>query len=66
MVVLFMLGRTTERLYGSLRFLAIYLFTGLTSSIASVLTPAAAAVDRKRRREMCSCLRGMRTVMQAS
>ena len=38
MVVLFMLGRTTERLYGSLRFLAIYLFTGLTSSIASVLT----------------------------
>lgn len=38
MLVLFMLGRTTERLYGSLRFLALYVFAGLTGSIASVLT----------------------------
>jgi rhomboid protease GluP len=38
MIVLFMLGRTTERFYGSLRFLALYVFAGLTGSIASVLT----------------------------
>ncbi|SDR31410.1 rhomboid protease GluP [Paraburkholderia fungorum] len=38
MIVLFMLGRTTERLYGSLRFLALYVFAGLIGSIASVLT----------------------------
>src|ERR1043165_7896397 len=31
-----------------------------------VLTPAAVAVDRKRRRVMRNCRRGMRMVMQAS
>ncbi|WP_429300937.1 rhomboid family intramembrane serine protease [Paraburkholderia sp. GAS199] len=37
MIVLYALGRTTERLYGNLRFLALYVFAGLTGSIGSLL-----------------------------
>ena len=37
MVALYAVGRLTERLYGNLRFLVLYLFAGLTGSIASVL-----------------------------
>jgi rhomboid protease GluP len=37
MVSLYLMGRLTERLYGNLRFLALYLFAGLTGSLTSVL-----------------------------
>ncbi|WP_153140699.1 rhomboid family intramembrane serine protease [Paraburkholderia agricolaris] len=37
MIALYAVGRLTERLYGNMRFLALYLFAGLTGSIASVL-----------------------------
>ncbi len=37
MVVLYALGRLTERLYGNLRFLALYVFAGLAGSITSLL-----------------------------
>lgn len=38
MVSLYVIGRITERLYGNLRFAALYLFAGLTGSLASVLS----------------------------
>lgn len=38
MIALYAVGRLTERLYGNMRFLALYLFAGLAGSIASVLT----------------------------
>ncbi|NML35055.1 rhomboid family intramembrane serine protease [Paraburkholderia antibiotica] len=37
MVVLLLLGRTTERLYGNLRFLALYLFAAVSGGIVSIL-----------------------------
>ncbi|MGV2291741.1 rhomboid family intramembrane serine protease [Trinickia sp. YCB016] len=37
MFVLYQIGRVTERMYGNAPFLALYLFSGLTSSIVSVL-----------------------------
>ncbi|NBB11219.1 rhomboid family intramembrane serine protease [Pseudomonas sp. SLFW] len=37
MVSLYLMGRLAERLYGSARFLALYLFAGLTGSLVSVL-----------------------------
>ncbi|OLL28474.1 hypothetical protein BTH42_27320 [Burkholderia sp. SRS-W-2-2016] len=37
MLVLWLLGRTTERLYGNPRFLALYLFAAVTGGITSLL-----------------------------